>query len=531
VLVYKYFTCVVFVIFSELARLLHMCGPDSLYIRLVIMNTALTNLMTPPTTPGNKPSAGVSMGADNPKKLVDKKVTDKGGKNTQGAGKESSARAASENSAATLRPQVKNGKAVKKTLNGVVSDPTLLAGNVENPIDSQTKPLAPVDVFATILQAAQQSKETPLVAPAKPQVAVDTVVKGLGVTPGQPDAKPAATNLPANAKQAAAVVVPQVPTSGNEVLAQEPTDSALSEIGKSQPLVSNTVVNTGLADQIANQTRKPIQSAPVKGSDVLKESSMPVMQGAAPVADSIARSARPVRPGEASSVRGKVTLQTRSTRQGQAAVAASPAGMNKQADALLASGDRPGRSEVRVPGQSAGQDAVTAVPVSGADVPVVESVAGGDSSSFARPVNQIAEAFESSAVRNGQEIVFRLDPPELGKVSVKLRIRAGEVRGVLEVDNPNTLRQLQNEAPGLLTRLTEAGVDMKRMDLSLSDDGSSRESMRDGAWFAQQYDDNGSGSDSWISGADDVSPVGAEDPGEYSPALATIGDDSINVWI
>ncbi|MBT3199273.1 MAG: hypothetical protein HN350_05095, partial [Phycisphaerales bacterium] len=220
-----------------------------------------------------------------------------------------------------------------------------------------------------------------------------------------------------------------------------------------------------------------------------------------------------------------------STRQGQAAVAASPAGMNKQADALLASGDRSNRSEVRVPGQSAGQGAVTAAPVSGVDAPFVESAAGSDSSSFARPVNQIAEAFESSAVRNGQEIVFRLDPPELGRVSVKLRIRAGEVRGVLEVDNPNTLRQLQNEAPGLLTRLTEAGVDMKRMDLSLSDDGSSRESMRDGAWFAQQYDDNGSGSDRWISGADDVSPVGAEDPGEYSPALATIGDDSINVWI
>jgi flagellar hook-length control protein FliK len=519
------------VILLELARLLHMCGPDSLYIRFVIMNTAPTNFMTLPTTPGNKPSAGVSMGADNPKKLVDKKVTDKGAKNTQGEGKESSARTSADNSAATLRPQAKNGKAVKKAPNGVVSDPTLLAGNVENPIDPQTKPLSPVDVFATILQAAQQSKETPLVAPTKPQVAVDTVVKGLDTTTNQPDAKPAATNLLANTKQASGVVVPPVPTSGNEVLAQQPADSASSEIGKSQPLTANTIVNTGLADQVANQNRKPIQPAPVKGSDVLKESSMPVMQSAVPVADRIARSARPARPGDASSVRGKVTLQTRSTRQGQAAVAASPAGMNKQADALLASGDRSNRSEVRVPGQSAGQGAVTAAPVSGVDAPFVESAAGSDSSSFARPVNQIAEAFESSAVRNGQEIVFRLDPPELGRVSVKLRIRAGEVRGVLEVDNPNTLRQLQNEAPGLLTRLTEAGVDMKRMDLSLSDDGSSRESMRDGAWFAQQYDDNGSGSDRWISGADDVSPVGAEDPGEYSPALATIGDDSINVWI
>jgi flagellar hook-length control protein FliK len=54
--------------------------------------------------------------------------------------------------------------------------------------------------------------------------------------------------------------------------------------------------------------------------------------------------------------------------------------------------------------------------------------------------------------------VIRIDPLELGKVSVKLRFQGGEVRGVLEVENPKTLNQLQREAPNLIARLTEAGM-------------------------------------------------------------------------
>ena len=79
--------------------------------------------------------------------------------------------------------------------------------------------------------------------------------------------------------------------------------------------------------------------------------------------------------------------------------------------------------------------------------------------------DQIAQSVRSSGVGLDRQVIIRLSPPDLGQVRVTLRASGNRVRGVLEVDNPETLRRLEREAGVLTQRLQEAGLQVKRMDV------------------------------------------------------------------
>ncbi|MBN1943981.1 MAG: flagellar hook-length control protein FliK [Phycisphaerae bacterium] len=82
---------------------------------------------------------------------------------------------------------------------------------------------------------------------------------------------------------------------------------------------------------------------------------------------------------------------------------------------------------------------------------------------------QIATHIQTRRDDLGQEMVVRLDPPELGKVRIELRSEQGELTGVIRADNPRTLAELQREAPALLQRLSEAGVQIKTLEMHMGD--------------------------------------------------------------
>ena len=88
--------------------------------------------------------------------------------------------------------------------------------------------------------------------------------------------------------------------------------------------------------------------------------------------------------------------------------------------------------------------------------------------------DQISVSLSSAGIRAGQEIVVRLDPPSLGEVRIRLSSDNGHVVGRLEVSRPATLAQLEQEAPGLIQRLADQGIQMHKLDLTLSDNGFSR---------------------------------------------------------
>jgi flagellar hook-length control protein FliK len=531
------------------------------------MNVSLANLMTPLSTPAPTPSVSAAPDRIDPQRPADNRVADKGSENHENSSPRPAAgndrtrpvdskKAPRDKSDVNRRPDAKKAPKSKKSDKKVaVADSGRISTGIEHQIDLslQAKPASAEAMFATILQAAKQTKKPVLPGMVKtkavvskapnPVTAGKPVVKEQGPVAVRADvgsatlkdisspviAAPATQGL---FKKALASAVPAKVRPGKVVASEKIAPQAVPTAKSKAPL-PETVVTPEIAASIVNQTRKPVQPDVAKGAEVQKDSAIPTMQQGAVAANEDV--GRPVGPVHGPASRQKTTLKGKSSQQAKITASASQEIKHKRMEALLNGGGRQARFDIKGAGESGRQDGVVAAqtaPVSPTAEPAGETGASAPPS----PVNQISDAFQASAARKGQEIVIRLDPPELGRVSVKLRIQGGEVRGVLEVDNPRTLSQLQREAPNLLNRLADAGVEMKRMELSLSDDGSSRESTRDSAWFAQQYGENGSGFGSWGSQAqrgraDDALSAGADIEGELSQATTTIGDDSINVWI
>jgi flagellar hook-length control protein FliK len=71
-------------------------------------------------------------------------------------------------------------------------------------------------------------------------------------------------------------------------------------------------------------------------------------------------------------------------------------------------------------------------------------------------------------VANGNRVFdIRLDPAELGKVDVRIELRAdNRVHAVLTVERPETLNELQRSARDLERSLAEAGLELDENGLS-----------------------------------------------------------------
>ena len=143
--------------------------------------------------------------------------------------------------------------------------------------------------------------------------------------------------------------------------------------------------------------------------------------------------------------------------------------------------------------------------------------------------DQIVQSIRAAGVRENQQIVVNLTPPELGKVRVTLRSSGHEIRGVLEADNPDTLRRLEREAAGLTQRLGDAGLDVRRMDVVMTRQDGQATSQNPNARGdgSGQQPDAGSGSTSRAAPA-----AGQGSPEETTAAgMDVVTSGSINVRI
>jgi flagellar hook-length control protein FliK len=86
---------------------------------------------------------------------------------------------------------------------------------------------------------------------------------------------------------------------------------------------------------------------------------------------------------------------------------------------------------------------------------------------------QILESIHGSLTqqRADQQITVRLNPPELGKVFIKLQERDAELTGVLEVSRTQTRAEIQHALPQIIRNLADCGIHVKRFDVVLSDQG------------------------------------------------------------
>ncbi len=152
--------------------------------------------------------------------------------------------------------------------------------------------------------------------------------------------------------------------------------------------------------------------------------------------------------------------------------------------------------------------------------------------------DQVTEAFRASAADQGRQIVIRLNPPELGKVRITLNASGRDVHGVVAVDNSRTLLELQREAPMLLERLSDAGIQLRRMEMALTDHQDEGETASD-----SHLSSDGRGGQDWsgdqmpqASLTDSVTTSASELDGEILSAdepleVSGITEGKLNVWL
>ncbi|MBT9289236.1 flagellar hook-length control protein FliK [Prosthecodimorpha staleyi] len=113
------------------------------------------------------------------------------------------------------------------------------------------------------------------------------------------------------------------------------------------------------------------------------------------------------------------------------------------------------------------------------------------------PAEQVAAAVQSAAARSDKRLEIRLDPPELGKVDIRMQIgNDGEVRAHLVVERAETLDMMLRDQRGLERSLEQSGM-------KLADNGVS---------FSLRQDGGQPGGDGWRN------PYGADRRGDAAQA-------------
>lgn len=115
-------------------------------------------------------------------------------------------------------------------------------------------------------------------------------------------------------------------------------------------------------------------------------------------------------------------------------------------------------------------------------VPVIETFstfAKADASSPAETIlvkspvgslgTQILDSVQVSLVRGDRQLLIRLDPPELGSVTVRFQEQRGVIEGMLEVSRDQTRWEVEQALPQALRSLQEAGIQIRRLEVVVSD--------------------------------------------------------------
>ncbi len=148
------------------------------------------------------------------------------------------------------------------------------------------------------------------------------------------------------------------------------------------------------------------------------------------------------------------------------------------------------------------------------------------------PTDQIIQQIQASNNRLGEQIVIRLNPPELGQVRITLQMEGDGVRGVIHADNARTFEELQREAPLLVQRMAESGVNLRRVEVNFTgQDGSNGSNEA----HAQLHDGNGNHQrdlgDQAAAGADDSALQGDLEDETVLAGAWESSDGSVNVWM
>lgn len=106
---------------------------------------------------------------------------------------------------------------------------------------------------------------------------------------------------------------------------------------------------------------------------------------------------------------------------------------------------------------------------------------------------QILDSIHASIARADRQVQIRLDPPELGTVTVRITEQGDQIQGILQVSRDDTRREIEQALPQVLKGLQDAGIQVRRLEVVVSDQpdrGLGRDQLQQDAWAQQQQQQN-----------------------------------------
>jgi flagellar hook-length control protein FliK len=357
------------------------------------------------------------------------------------------------------------------------------AAEVRDPAPSN--PAAPARPTGHARPSAPTSDPKP--AKATPETARNTI-------PANPsNTVVSAASPPSSAVDPAAVAAPAVPVPAASVA----TDADADDAAPAADIEVAAATNAAAASVVpAGATAKPVKPADAKAQAADSAKTQPRGGAATVIADAnrtatrhfvdekavVAEALTPRASGDPAK---PATHTTEIKPNPQAPSDASPARTTPDASPTQASSTAPH-------GQSAQPDvprapdapqpnAASAVPAAGPSAPAATNAAPAANApqvqahleighGTAQPdVGTLAFTIASKSEGGARHFDIRLDPPELGRVDVRLSVDdAGKAQAVLTVEKPQTLVLLQNDQSHLQRALKDAGLDLGQNGLAFS---------------------------------------------------------------
>ena len=82
---------------------------------------------------------------------------------------------------------------------------------------------------------------------------------------------------------------------------------------------------------------------------------------------------------------------------------------------------------------------------------------------------QIQESVSSFYRPGTQQMIIRLDPPDLGRITIRFTEQRDGITGVLHVDKSQTKQEIQQALPGIVQHLQNSDVQIKKLEVVLNE--------------------------------------------------------------
>jgi flagellar hook-length control protein FliK len=418
-------------------------------------------------------------------------------------------------------------------------------------VNPQTPAQAPVTDTSDALVAQQAA--APLAAPVVDLTAVQSTeptVQQVVTSPGQ-------APIAATAETVEAVAVPLAQTSDDQTPAVVPVTRKAAA-----PAVSETTPEpaTPKADTVQKQPDQPNTNpipaaAQTPSAPSLKNDEKPAVSDAVQVAGTDAEevvvgaySDKPKIPTPTVPNKPALAeaLANRATGRWESRQAGTPAKQTKTGEAIQtqpvvntnaqAVFHNPNMTPANAVQTATSTAATTQVPAAQVTATTV------DADADLRPAStQLVESIRAAAPAAGTEktLNLNLNPPELGRVTIRLQDTGGSITAVMKVDNPMTRADIEQSVPSIVRSLEQAGIQVRRIDVLPSDpipqEGSNnRQYDFQGGMPNQQRDSQQAGQ----SGRTDHAGAGSADrwqssqtPGLAASQQSVVTDSAINIYM